>query len=352
VNRRVLLLFTFVVVGCVGGDGSGVIELTPKVLIAGVGDSVDLSRFCPRVSERGWVAAQRVEPPSDAVAIFDSVGKYYHTIGRAGGGPGEFRSVTAFGFGPGDSLWVIDSHLIAHIFEPPPGTRFVRSFRFERFFSGEIVSRGMLILPSYFGNPLRYVHPRLLSWDGTEVSRFIMPDSGSLREPEMGSVTLVGTDLLWMALERKYELLLLASDGTVRRRITRQADWFPEHAGPSGFPWITPPKPRIYSISVGQDSLLWVLVRRAHRNWAENKSKAGQIKGLPTPRSVSAIRLAGLFEGVVEVLDPGSGEVVASHEVSGDVLGFVRPGVLCEVIEDDSGAVRIQLWDVRLRRGT
>lgn len=350
--HRHALLFSAITFACALGDRTDRIDLTPGVLIAGVGDSVDLSRLCPRVSETGWIAAQRVEPPSDVIAIYDSDGKYVHTIGRAGGGPGEFRSVTAFGFGPGDSLWVIDSHLAASIFEPPPGTRFVRSFRFERFFSGEIVSLGMLSRPSYFGSPLRYVHPRVLSWDGTEVSRFTMPDSGSLSEPQMGPVALVGTDLLWIANERRYELLLLVNDGTVRRRITREADWFAEHSGPSGLPWVTPPKPTITSISVGPDSMLWVLVRRAHRNWEQNKSKAGQLNGLPTPRSVSAIKVGDLFEGVVDVLDPVSGQLLASHEVSGDVLGFIRPGVLCEVLEDDSGAVRIQLWDVRLRRGT
>ena len=98
--------------------------------------------------------------------------------------------------------------------------------------------------------------------------------------------------------------------------------------------------------------MLWVHVRRAHRNWEENKAKVGQIKGPPTPQNMSAIRIGDLFEGVVEVFDPKSGALLASHDVGGGILGFVRPAVLCEVLEDDSGAVRIQLWDVRLLRGT
>ena len=66
---------------------------------------------------------------------------------------------------------------------------------------------------------------------------------------------------------------------------------------------------------------------------------------------MSAIRMGNLFEGVIEVFDPKSGALLASRDVGGGVLGFVRPGVLCEVLEDDSGAVRIQMWDVRLLRG-
>ena len=344
VNVRVLLLSSSIL-ACAKSDRAGSIELTPRVLIAGVGDSVDLSLTQAAVSERGWVAARRTYPPSDLVAVYDSAGTYLHTVGRAGGGPGEFGSVRSFGFGPRDSLWVIDGNMSAHVFEPPPAKRFARSFRFDRPVGGVFTAHGILTLPSYFRT---YEHPRLLSWDGEELSRFTVPDTGSRAVPQLGPVAVVGSDLLWMGVERKYEMILLGSDGSVRRRITRQADWFPEDKSPSGLPWVSPPKPMIHSITIGSDTLLWVLVRRAHRNWAENKAKAGTIKGLPTPRSLSAIRIADIFEGVVEVFDPVSGKLLASRDVSGGVVGFVRPGVLCELLQDESGAVRIQLWDVKL----
>lgn len=345
-NLRVLTIASFIL-ACAQGEQAGTIKLTPKVLIAGVGDSVDLYLSQAAVSERGWVAARRNYPPSDLVAVYDSTGKYVQTIGRAGGGPGEFHSITSFGFGPGDSLWVIDGAMTAHVFEPPPGTRVVRSFRFERPTVAEFTSYGMLVHPSFSPSARRYRHPHMLSWDGVEVSRFTIPDTGAA-EPRFAAIALAASNALWIGLEGKYEMILLGSDGMARRRFTRQADWFREDNGPSGFPWLTPPKPRIHSISMGRDSLLWVLVRRAHRNWAENKSKAGTIKGLPTPRSLSAIRIADLFEGVVEVFDPVSGKLLASRDVGGGVVGFVRPGVLCELLEDESGAVRIQLWNVRL----
>ena len=347
-NLRIAWLSPFIL-ACAESESARTIELTPRVMIAGVGDSVDLYLTRPVVSARGWVAARRNYPPSDLVAVYDSTGSYVQTIGRAGGGPGELRSLTSFGFGPGDSLWVIDGSMIVHVFEPPPGTRFVRSFRFERPTVADFTPHGILVQPSFSPSARRYVHPRLLSWNGEELSGFAIPDTGG-KEPRFAAIALAGPDLLWIGPEGIYEMMLLGKDGTIRQRITRQADWFPEDHKPSGFPWVHPPKPRIHSISVGPDGLLWVLVRRAHRNWEQNKSRAGQIKGLPTPRSMSALRIADLFEGVVEVFDPVTGNLLASRDVGGGVVDFVRPGMLCELLEDESGAIRIQLWNVKLVR--
>jgi len=118
----------------------------------------------------------------------------------------------------------------------------------------------------------------------------------------------------------------------------------------TGMPWVTPPPPRVHAVSLGPDGLLWVLVRRAHRNWAENKKKAGSIpRGPVSPRQLG-VRISALFEGVLDVFDPASGTLLASRDVSGGVIGFARPGVLTEILEHETGAISIQLWDITVKR--
>ena len=272
-TRRAFPLLSFTL-ACAGTDHAGTIELTKSVLIAGVGDSVDLSARCARVSDHGWVAARRVEPPSDVIAMYDSTGTYRYSVGRAGGGPGEFSSILSFGFGPGDSLWVFE-FATAQVFEPAPGARFIRSFPLSRAFGGEPTPHGILVPPMYGRS---YEYPRLLSWTGEEIRRFPVPDTGSRELTQAGPVTLSGSDRLWMALERKYEMILLDSDGAVQRRVARQAEWFPAYAQPSGFPWINRPNSWIHSITVGPDSLLWGA--RAAR-----ASELGREQGEDGPRS-------------------------------------------------------------------
>jgi hypothetical protein len=50
------------------------------------------------------------QPQEHVVRVFDRSGRALHTIGRRGGGPGEFQSVGDLGW-RGDSLWVRDSRL-------------------------------------------------------------------------------------------------------------------------------------------------------------------------------------------------------------------------------------------------
>jgi hypothetical protein len=65
-------------------------------------------------------------------------------------------------------------------------------------------------------------------------------------------------------------------------------------------------------------------------------------------RRLGAFNLSEIFEGVLEVVDPRDGRLVASLEVGGGVLGFPATDLVYEVHQDDAGRVTIRLWRLNL----
>src|SRR5688572_9624949 len=108
--RPVLWVWIFLTAGGCSADSTGgvsTIQLVLKAEIGGVGDSIDLVRYiAPAISSNGMIAAAREHVPS--IVVYDSSGRFVKLVSRPGDGPGELSRVGSLGFGPGDSLWVLD----------------------------------------------------------------------------------------------------------------------------------------------------------------------------------------------------------------------------------------------------
>lgn len=326
---------------------AGTIDLIPLVLLRGSGDTVDLTRTMPAPATSGLLALKQELTPSGAVAIYDTVGRYLTSIGRSGQGPGEFTSVGAVGFGPGDSVVVVDGLLTAHIFSPYPRGRYVRTVRFERPVGATVTEDGFLA--GVMATSAGPMPPRLLAWDGTQRAQYGPPRRGENPTHRMGAFAAVDAAFVWSALRGEYTIELLGDDGAVHRQLTRRVDWFPPDTSATAYPWIAPPRPRIHAMVV-HDGLLWVLIRRAHRDWETRRRGVAGPTGPARTQEIASIPIEALYEGVIEVLDPWTGRLIASREVGGGVLGFPAPGTLYEVVESESGEISIQVWRVGLRR--
>lgn len=57
-----------------------------------------------------------------------------------------------------------------------------------------------------------------------------------------------------------------------------------------------------------------------------------------------------MYEGVLEVLDPVSGRLLGSQVVGGDMIRFIAPAKLYQIIEDSTGVVTLQIWNARFKR--
>ena len=76
------------------------------------------------VSERGHIVVPQRQDLQ--VRIYDASGKRVATVGRAGSGPGEFRSLSSLGW-IGDTLWIFDGAQIRTTFVTATG-RLLRTF--------------------------------------------------------------------------------------------------------------------------------------------------------------------------------------------------------------------------------
>lgn len=303
----------------------------------------------PEVPARtgGWYATRSMVPPGGGVAVFDASGVFLRELRAQGRGPGEFNRLQDVGFGPGDSLWVVES-VRAHLFSPPPALEFVRTVQFALPTGGRVSRFGFLTRAMY-GSSEGMVPPSLRGWDGTVRARF--GPSGVVEDIDaaMGRLALVDPSRAWQADGKSYVLSLLDSGGAVLRRHERNLEWFPPNEPYRGsFNAVRPPA-RIADLTVGTDGRLWVLIRRAHPDW-----KATAPLGGPTtaPRNAnplpSATSFNNLFEVVLEVLDPTSGEVLASRVLPGSYRGFVDAQHIAEVVEDDDGHIIIRIWKLEL----
>jgi hypothetical protein len=350
-SPTLLLMLALLGAACAREDAAREeIIIAPFVTIRGLADSIDVSGHpSPAVSgDARFVAVGRSATPSLVIALFDSSGRYLCTIGRPGRGPGEFAGMMSFGFGPGDSLWVTDNLFSAHVFTPPPAVRYVRTVRFEGLVTAMVTREGFLATPVYsrLHGRARLDGARLFGFDGKLRATYGPPVEGET-EPRSSAMALLDSTQAWGARRGEYAIDLLGSDGTVRRALRRDVAWFQPDTTRR-----TPsdrPRPGVHHIAHGDDGHLWVLVRRAHRDWEPRKSARPAITGpIPIDQLAAGPPVDKLFEGVIEVLDATTGALIATHEVGGGVLGFVRPGIIYEQIEDDAGLMTIVLSRVSL----
>jgi hypothetical protein len=325
----------------------------PLATIGSAGDSVDLNAYPrPVLSADGrFILATRIELPASLVAMQDSAGRYLGTVGRAGRGPGEISDLTSFGFGPGDSLWVVDGLMQAHLYAPAPAATYVRTVRFDRLSPAAVDPQGFVVRSIVIGDRsgTTLQEPRLVGFDGKVQATYGPSLVGQNSNAHMGVVDVVDGTSAWVARSGEYALELLGADGTMRRRITREVDWFPFDT--TVWDRRSKPRSRIRDIALDDEGRLWVLLARARGDWESRLSEVPRIAGPVSARAMRGVRpVDQLYDGVLEVLDAETGNVLATRDVAGNVLGFAAPGVIYEQGEDPAGLVTMRLSRVSLSR--
>lgn len=351
-NRSVFPWLAALCLGCAGGNDSSAstatIQLSTVVTLRGLDDSIDLDLGLPAISGGGLIAAPLLYQPSGAVGLYDSSGTFLRRIGRSGGGPGEFRRVQSVGFGPGDSLWVVDQMFFAHLFSPGADAQFVRTVRLARANTGALTSEGILsrgIVTSTEGLNA----PHLTGWSGERRAEYGALEPAADMHDRMGALALVDSSLVWLARSRVYQLELLGSDGKVHRRLEREVDWFPPDTAAPSMPGSAPPRPSIHAISLDSEGRLWVLIRRGHRDWKPSDQRGPRPMVAPIQaRQLPTRQLSEVFETVIEVLDPQTGRLIATRELGGGVLGFAAPGMLHEIEQGEMGDVSVKIHRLSL----
>ncbi len=153
---------------------------------------------------------------------------------------------------------------------------------------------------------------------------------------------------LWFSKLNEYALHLFV-DERPRRVLVRDGDWFEPWEGPaSGSPGLTAPKrTSISDIAERPDGLVTVIAIVADANWEQNRPALarGRTGG---EISSDALPLRLMFDSVVEIIDPETGQIVGTVR-SDDQLRVPGGGdgtVLYALRQDDIGRYRILVYKV------
>ena len=336
------------VASCSAGDtprDKQSIDLRPLLQLRESGDSVVFA------DDIGVIAGAQGEyivlgaKGRGAIAFYDAAGQLTHLTGAKGRGPGEFWNVSSAAVGPGDSLFVSDMENGRLSILSPGDHRFVRSVPaggHEVSFRGTPQGRllGPMIAWDRDRKQTRY-SLRRAPWDGSPTVAI----ASSVPMERFAATAVDSAGRVWVADRRTYTVTLFDRDRVVRT-VQRHADWFPADTSPITQPaWMGKGRPFITDMRVGQDGTLWVLIKRKNPRYGDTtapKTKYISPMGLPP--------LAEIFEGVLEALDPVSGALLDSRVVPGDMIGFIAPGRLSQKTDaDSSGALMLQIWEVRLK---
>ncbi len=191
------------------------------------------------------------------VRVFDRAGRHVRTLGREGGGPGEFRNPIGLDWGPEGKLWVVDVGNARYTVFDTAGN-YLDSHRREIGgwgypWGGSFDATGHLYEPSYYRDPttgdskrayIRHsVSDGVVARDTFDLPHYEASESDYRIEVE-GGITVVsipfapqlrwrfdGSDGLWFGVTDVYRLYHRGLGGDTIRLVEKRADPIPVEEG-------------------------------------------------------------------------------------------------------------------------
>ncbi len=286
-----------------------------------------------------------------SLKVFDQRGRYLSTIGRKGGGPGEFEEIAVVRITRGDSIHVLDNKL-SRVSVFGPDLSFVRSapLALRPQTQAVVLDDGRMVLAldargrSQIGFPLH-----LLDISGRTVRSF-GSETGLFR-PDIPELVLrvIGrhreADHLWAAHEGAYNVERWDSRTfAMTERLTRQVSWFPNRERPQQRPWnpaTDPPQTRIASVYHDASDRLWVGVSIADRRWRTAIRAVAQDHA-------EIVDLTRYTDAVIDVIDLRDGMLIASMRLD-SVPGYrIADSLFAGTPREANGGYAVPIYRVRL----
>lgn len=310
-------------------DGPGFLEVTQHISLDRAGQV--------------WVGL------SDNIKVFGPDGRFVRELGRKGEGPGEFRGITEVATDPDGRIHVFDWPNRRNTIFSPDG-EILNEWRIpgrvpEAVFlgDGQIVANIVSTNPDMVGLPVHILEPV-----GGAVLRSLGAEEGehfNTRErwPGYRNLALGKDGVVWTASRTRYRLRAWdLSSGEKTRVLERTADWFQPNPAENP-PAEEQPLPAVESIGFDSDGHLLVLTAVAALDWKDHmvpKQVAGRI--IDQPDSMD-----GIYDTIIEVVDPESGQLLASQRFP-DLIWGCQGGILFGLSEDDMGVPRVEFWQLKV----
>ena len=280
------------------------------------------------------------------IAEFGPDGRLTRVIGRSGQGPGELLRLRTLIPGPGDTLFAPDmGQGRITIFGPdraPTGT-------FPMPFLPDLVMPdGSFLVASQIGRSETIGYPMHVVDREGRVVRSFGTDEPQYR-PDLNSIltrkVAPGQDgTVWAMAPARYILERWDPSTGERLQSTRiPSDWFRESIEPYTDEMVRPP-PRVAGLWEDEDGLVWTIVQDADADW-EPSPRANEH------RPVERREWDRLHDWVIEVVDPGSGRVLASRRFS-ETLWYRPPSrILVSPVDTILTIVAYDVWKPTLQQG-
>ncbi len=309
-------------------------------------DSVTLSRSSNVV--RGSNGRFYVGPLYDAgkIAVYDDNGKFIHTAGRQGRGPGEVPTVDFLSIGPGDTIAVFAPGKVVIFTEQLRTTQDVTLNALAR--GGILVGSTTIIIHAYTGHPSTPRHPlHVFSLNG-QLQRSFGADAESTTTADLAAgyrwLAQGQQGSLWVARPNQYQFELWDTAGVLLTRLTGAPPWFEAwDSYPQGAPYDSKPPPQVVALARGTvQNHLWILSYVPDESWSPHRQAGRERPVIPALQH-------DLFDSVLDVIDVASGELLASRRLDIGVDGFAGPGLLYVRDETPSGLIVVRLYRLALQ---
>lgn len=270
-------------------------------------------------------------------------GAFVGTLGREGQGPGEYQMPMWVTEGPGDTVWVFDSMLRRRTGWSPDGdfldTRPLPTLLPHAVVldSGELILTGPVMSETSIGRPLHRVSAEgeILESFGEEVE---VETGGHLPVGLRRALARSGDGGVWASHTTEYKVEKFDEEGTLLRSFERSVDWFParDPAESSSFSEEGPP-PTIRSIVEDDQGFLRVLISLPDPEWQEWLGERQLQPGFESAGVyyTPVLDHRRVYDFAVEIIDPVSGSVLASHRVDGYAVDWVDSHHLATYREDE-----------------
>lgn len=296
-----------------------------------------------------------VDRTDGLLKAFDSDGRFVRSIGRRGGGPGEYEGPRNILVASDGSIVVVDGVLQRRTVFGRDG-EVISSTRVPILpaFSNPAVLRpdGQLVLNSVVsavGAPAKGHTIQLIDAEGNvtrSVDEAQLDPNASWRQLRLLWVRQNG-DLL---VARPFSLTIdvYTADLTSKGTITRVADWLPLQEPkemPSDGVFDEPFAPRVVAIWEDRHGLLWLQFMVPSPSWKPMRrpSKLGR-------EDYSNLASRPRIENIIEVLDVERQHVVARSRFDGPIGYPFGRGLYATAAEDSSGEPGLRISRPELRR--
>ncbi len=286
-----------------------------------------------------YYVATLVTDGADHIRHYDATGRFKRAIGRAGQGPGEYRSIVQMVLGRGDSIYVFESTRLSIL---SPNGAYARSVSPLPFIARQAVvlpSGDMLLSAQRRTRGLAGLPIHRLSASGQHVASFgAQPAVFDPERPSLSTrrVAIAREGTVWLARPDRYLIEQWSPRGTRLLTVTRAPNWFPvreQELYPD-----KAPTPYIVDLRVGIENYLWVAAVRQDPNWKRHHILRGE--GVP----YSPTDQDKLYDSVVDVIDPKTGALMASAVLPQRVGGFVDAQRVWVLRETRAGLWVIDIW--------